>query len=88
MDVDIYESTQTRGPYLLVRRDAGRMAAPADVRARFVPGQLVTRLRILSTDKILGLNVVEAVAAIHRDKYFVAQGPIDFGRIIGQRRPI
>jgi uncharacterized protein YcgL (UPF0745 family) len=87
MHVDVYESTKTPGPYLLVRRDAGRMAAPLDVRAGFVPGQLVTRLRMISTDMIAGLNVVEAIAAIHRHKYYVAQGPVDFDRIVGQRLP-
>ena len=87
MHVDVYESTRTPGPYLLVRRGAGRMAAPDTVRAGFVPGQLVTQLRMISTDKVVGLNVVEAIAAIHRDKYYVAQGPIDFNCVVGQRLP-
>jgi len=86
MDVDVYESTKTRGPYLIVQRDRGRIAAPGDVRARFVPGQLVMRLRMIATDTIVGLNVVEAIAAILRDRYYVAQGPIDFGQIVGQQR--
>jgi hypothetical protein len=61
------------------------MAAPDSIRAGFVPGQLVTRVRIISTDSVVGLNVVEAIAAIHRDKYYVAQGPIDFANVVGQR---
>jgi len=85
MHVDVYESTKTPGPYLLVSRGTGRMAAPVDVRAGFVPGQLVVRVRMISTDAVAGLNVPEAIAAIHRDKYYVAHGPIDFHRIVGQR---
>jgi hypothetical protein len=61
------------------------MAAPVDVRADFVPGQLVVRVRIISTDAVAGLNVVDALAAIQREKYYVASGPVDFHRIVGQR---
>jgi uncharacterized protein YcgL (UPF0745 family) len=85
LHVDVYESTKNPGPYLLVRRGAGRMAAPDSIRAGFVPGQLVTRVRIISTDSVVGLNVVEALAAIQRDKYYVAQGPVDFANVVGQR---
>ena len=85
MHIDVYESTTTPGPYLLVQRNAGRMAAPDEVRAGFIPGHLVKRLRMISTDAIVGLNVGEAIAAIHRDQYYVASGPIDFSQVIGQR---
>ena len=85
MHVDVYESTTSPGPFLLVRRGTGRMAAPVEVRAAFVPGRLVTRVRIISTDTLVGLNVVEAIAAIQRDRSYVAQGPINFHRIVGQR---
>jgi hypothetical protein len=88
MHVDVYESTTTPGPYLLVQRGGGRMAAPERVRAGFVPGRLVTRLRMISTDAIVGLDVVEAIAAIHRNKYYVAQGPIEFDVVHGQRLPL
>ncbi len=87
MHVDVYESTQTPGPYLLVLRGTGRMAAPDAVRASFVPGHLVQQLRMISTDVIAGLDVAAAITAIHRDKYFVAAGPIEFGQISGQRLP-
>ncbi len=85
MHLDVYESTTIKGPYLLVKRDAGRIEAPASVRAGFVPGQLVKQPRLISTDSIAGLNVGEAIAAIHRDHYYVAAGPIDFSHVIGLR---
>lgn len=85
MHVDVYQSTKAPGPYLLVRRDAGRMSAPESIRAGFVPGRLVKRLRILSTDLIVGLNAPDAIVAILRDKYYVAPDPIDFDHIAGQR---
>ena len=87
MHVDVYQSTNVPGPYLLVRRDSGRVSAPDAVRAGFVPGRLVKRLRIISTDLIVGLNTPEAIVAILRDKYYVAQDPIDFDQITGQRLP-
>jgi hypothetical protein len=85
MHVDVYQSTKAPGPYLLVRRDAGRISAPEAIRAGFVPGRLVKRLRIISTDSIVGLNTPEAIVAILRDKYYVAQAPIDFDHLIGLR---
>jgi hypothetical protein len=87
MHVDVYQSTKTPGPYLLVRRDAGRVTAPDSVRVNFVPGRLVKRLRIISTDVIAGLNVGDAIDAIIRDKYYVAQAGIDLDRIAGRRLP-
>jgi uncharacterized protein YcgL (UPF0745 family) len=87
MQVDIYQSTNAPGPYLLVRRDAGRVTAPDTVRANFVPGRLVRRLRIISTDVIAGFDVGEAIDAIIRDKYYVAQAGIDFDRVAGRRLP-
>jgi hypothetical protein len=85
MHVDVYQSTKAPGPYLLVRRDAGRISAPEAIRAGFVPGRLVKRLRIISTDSIAGLNTPEAIVAILRDKYYVAQDPIDFDHLVGLR---
>jgi uncharacterized protein YcgL (UPF0745 family) len=87
MQVDIYQSTNAPGPYLLVRRDAGRVTAPDSVRANFVPGRLVKRLRMISTDAIAGLNVAEAIDAIIRHKYYVAQAGINFDRVAGRRLP-
>jgi len=85
MQVDVYQSTNSPGPYLLVRRDTGRVTAPDSVRANFVPGRLVKRLRIISTDVIAGLNVGEAIDAIIRDKYYVTQAGIDLDRVAGRR---
>jgi uncharacterized protein YcgL (UPF0745 family) len=85
MHVDVYQSTKSPGPYLLVRRDAGRISAPEAIRAGFVPGRLVKQLRIISTDSIAGLNAPEAIVAILRDKYYVAQDPIDFDHLVGLR---
>ena len=73
------------GPSRLVRRDAGRVSAPEAIRAGFVPGRLVKRLRIMSTDLIVGLNAPEAIDAILRDKYYVAQDPIDFDHLVRRR---
>ena len=84
MHVDVYQSTKVPGPYLLVRRDAGRISAPEAVRAGFVPGRLVRQLRIISTDLIVGLNAPEAIDAILRDNYYVAQDPINFDHRVRQ----
>jgi hypothetical protein len=45
----------------------------------------VKQLRIISTDSIAGLNAPEAIVAILRDKYYVAQDPIDFDHLVGLR---
>jgi len=85
MHVDVYQSTSAPGPYLLVRRDTGRMSAPDDVRANFVPGRLVKQLRIITTDEIVGLKVPEALEAIRQKKFYVAPEPVDFDRVVGKR---
>lgn len=87
MHIDVYRSTRAPGPYLLVRRGTGRVAAPEAVRSEFVPGELVKQLRMISTDSIAGLDSAAAITAIQQERYYVAPGPVDFERVTGQRLP-